>query len=242
MKHNIHIFDSANKTANAVAELIYKATVEKNKLGEYYNVALSGGTTPRELFVIMAQDYKELIPWESLRLFWVDERCVGPTDGESNYGMTYHALLSHELVLSENIFRMKGEEIPAVEAERYQKVLITELPARNGFPVFDLILLGIGNDGHTASIFPDNLAMLDSDLLVAVATHPESGQKRITLTAKTINNAEQVVFVVTGQSKSTIVAEILGGAEKAKLYPSSYIQTTQGSVDFYMDKSAAAKL
>jgi 6-phosphogluconolactonase len=242
MKHNIFIFENANKTAQAVADLICKKALEHKKHGKYLNIAVSGGNTPRELFAIMGQEFKSSIPWEILRIFWVDERCVDPTDSESNYRMTEDALLYQGFIPSENIFRMKGEDSPALEAKRYQEVLIAELPVSNGFPVFDLILLGIGNDGHTASIFPDNLALFESDLSVAVAIHPESKQKRISLTGKLINNAEQLVFMVAGERKSRIVSNIIGKTAQAKLYPASYIQNSKGSVDFYLDESAASEL
>jgi 6-phosphogluconolactonase/Glucosamine-6-phosphate isomerase/deaminase len=180
MKHTTHIFENAELSARAVANLILEKANAKKQLSQYFNIAVSGGSTPKFFFSLLAEeDYRTLIPWESIRIFWVDERCVEPTHPESNFGMTYDALLQFAFVPAENIFRMKGEDIPDNEADRYKNLLRSKLPAKNGFPVSDLISSGLGEDGHTASIFPDNLSLLDSEKTVDVATHPVSGQKRI---------------------------------------------------------------
>jgi 6-phosphogluconolactonase len=242
MKHNLHVFENAVKTAQAVAELISEAATEKKRDSKPFNIAVSGGNTPRELFAFMADEYKDLIPWETIRIFWVDERCVEPNHPDSNFGMTHDNLLYQPFIPSTNVFRMKGEEFPEDEALRYKNLLWKELPVKHGFPVFDLVLLGVGFDGHTASIFPDNLALIDSEYSVAVTVQPETKQKRLTLTAKVINNAEKVVFMVTGENKSSIIADIITKTEKAKKYPASYIHGSKGKVDFYLDEGAASLL
>jgi 6-phosphogluconolactonase len=239
MKYITRIFDSSNRAAQAVAELIRELSIEKKQGNQVFNLAVSGGSTPKALFRLLAEEnYKNQIPWEIVRFFWVDERCVEPVDSKSNFGMTYDALLQYAFIPASNIFRMKGEDIPENEAARYERLLQKELPVKNGYPIFDLILLGLGDDGHTASIFPNRLSLLESEKSVEVASHPVSGQKRITLTGNTINNADSVVFLVTGKNKASIIQEMLGQTERSQKYPASYVHNNAGEVVFYLDKEA----
>ncbi len=236
----IHKYPTSESAAAAVAELILEnANIKKNS-NEYYNIAVSGGKTPKYLFSILAEipDFRLEIPWENVRFFWVDERCVEPTDIESNYGMTYDALLQYAFVPSQNVFRMRGEDIPTNEAERYRGVLLKELPARNGMPVFDLVLLGIGEDGHAASIFPDQMHLLDSENTVEVATHPQSGQKRITITGNVVHEAEKVLFLITGSSKAEIVSSIINKEPGSESYPASHMHDSKGQAHFFLDEQA----
>lgn len=242
MDQRIHIFETPEDTARAVAEVILTAAKAKTKQSEPFNIALSGGNTPKLLFTILANEYVHKIPWHFVRLFWVDERCVPPTHPDSNFGMTYESLLKHVPIHDSNIFRMLGEMNPEKEALRYQTLIHSQLPGDKGTPQFDLILLGMGDDGHTASIFPDNLSLLHAESTVDVAVHPTSGQKRITLTGNVINAAKEVVFMITGISKVTVLRQIIKKEPGFEKYPSSYIQTPSGVVGFYVDKAAAAEL
>lgn len=242
MNPNIHIFPTPEDTARAVAEVILAKAKEKNKQSLPFNIALSGGSTPKLLFSILANEYVDKVPWNIVRLFWVDERCVPPTHAESNYGMTYNSLLANVPIHDANIFRMLGEVDPEKEAKRYEALLPLQLEVVKGVPHFDLILLGMGDDGHTASIFPNNLALLDVQQTVAVAVHPTSGQKRITLTGTVINHAENVIFLVTGSSKATVLRQIIHREPSFETYPTSYIHSQSGAATFYMDKAAANEL
>ncbi len=241
MNHSIRVFETTEETAQAVAKLILDKAKEKNKLSLPLNIAISGGSTPKLLFTLLASEFVDSIPWHFVRLFWVDERCVAPTNAESNFGVAYKTLLKHVPIHETNIFRMQGEGDPQKEAARYQALLEKELPVKEGFPQFDIILLGMGDDGHTASIFPNDMSLLNSELAVAVGTHPESGQKRITLTGPTIKHAKQVVFLITGESKSDILRQIIQKLPTSTLYPASHVHSYIGDVDFYLD-NAAAKL
>ena len=237
-----HIYETPEETARAVAELILAKTKEKTKQSLPYNIALSGGSTPKLLFTLLANEYVDSIPWHFVRLFWVDERCVSPTHPESNFGMTYDSLLTHVPIHDSNIFRMQGEDHPIKEAARYQKMLEKELPLQDGFPIFDLVLLGMGDDGHTASIFPDNMDLLQSDQAVAVGVHPVSGQERITLTGKAILEAKQVVFLITGSSKATVLRQIIKHEPQGENYPAFYIAKNATLADFYLDRAASTLL
>ncbi|HEY5508727.1 MAG TPA: 6-phosphogluconolactonase [Paludibacter sp.] len=242
MNPSLNIFDTTEDTARAVAELILAKAKEKNKLSLPFNIAISGGSTPKLLFTLLASEYVDSIPWHFVRLFWVDERCVSPTNAESNFGMTYQTLLKHVPIHEANIFRMQGESEPQTEVNRYQALLEKELAMLNGYPQLDLVLLGMGDDGHTASIFPNDMSLLDTELAVGIGVHPISGQKRITLTGPTIFHAKQVVFLITGESKSGVLRQIIQNEPKSELYPASHIHSIAGEVDYYLDIQAAKEL
>jgi len=242
MANNLHIYETPEDTARAVAEMILKNVKEKNKQSIPFNIALSGGNTPKLLFTLLANEFSDRMLWHILRLFWVDERCVAPTHAESNFGMAYQSLLVNVPIPDANIFRMQGEANPEKEALRYQALLEKELPMQNGFPQFDLVLLGLGDDGHTASIFPDDMSLLQSELAVGVGVHPVSGQKRITLTGRTIRQAENVIFLVTGTSKAAILRQIIQRESVFENYPASHVYSKSGAADFYLDYAAAKDL
>lgn len=242
INRNINCFETPRETANAVAELIALEASEKQKNSTWFNIALSGGSTPKMLFEILADQYKNRIPWEIVRFFWVDERCVVPTHAESNYRMTFESLFSRIAVPTANVFRMKGENDPATEATRYAELLTHELELVNGYPHFDLVLLGMGDDGHTASIFPENIKLLDAPAIVEVSTHPVRGQKRVTLTGEIIHNAAKIVFLITGETKALILKQIIHNEEPALKYPASYICNKKANVYFYVDKAAALQI
>ena len=239
---NLHIFETAEETARAVAEEILTKAIEKTKQSLPFNIALSGGSTPKLLFKILAEEYLSKVPWHFVRLFWVDERCVPPTHAESNFGMTFENLLKHVPIHDANIFRMLGEVDPEKEAIRYQSLLEAQLTMSKNIPQFDMVLLGMGDDGHTASIFPGNLELLHSEAIVVVATHPTSGQERITLTGNIINEAKDVIFLITGASKAIILKQIFNRKSVSETYPTSYIHSKSGEATFYLDKAAASEL
>ncbi len=242
MSANLHIFETPTETARAVAELILLKSKEKSKMSLPLNMAISGGNTPKLLFKLLANEFIDSIPWHLVRIFWVDERCVPPTNSESNFGMTFESLLQQVPIHEANIFRMMGEVDPDKEALRYSDLLYSQLPLMNRFPKFDIILLGMGDDGHTASIFPNNLNLLHSDLSVSIGIQPESGQKRITLTGQTINQADEVVFFITGKSKAAVLRQIIHQEPGFEKFPASNVHSNSGITDFYLDQSAASEL
>lgn len=206
------------------------------------HVALSGGSTPKVIFDYLADHFGSEIDWSKIFFYWGDERCVPPTDSESNYRMTVDHLLSKIEIPSFNIFRILGENDPSVEAERYSQVLDTELPKLNDIPQFDLVMLGMGDDGHTVSIFPDSISLWDSPENCVVATHPESGQKRVTITGKIVNNAKAVAFLVTGRSKAGKVQEIIKKEHDFASYPAHLVQPSHGELIWFLDEDASKGL
>jgi len=218
----------------AVAEAFAKFLSDEIAKVDNINIALSGGSTPKLLFEILAKKYSDKIDWSKVHLYWGDERCVPPSDEQSNFRMTNERLLQQVNIPPSNIHRVLGENPPEEEADRYSKRIEWNLSLKNSLPIFDLIILGMGGDGHTASIFPHQIELLDSKKTCEVATHPESGQQRITLTGNVINAAKQVHFLVTGASKKSVVQEIFSQSGNWEDYPASHIK----NAIWWMDESA----
>ena len=206
---------------------------------ESVHIALSGGSTPKVVFDVLAEHFGSKIVWSKLHLYWGDERCVPPDDAESNYKMTVDHLLSKVAIPKKNIHRIKGENDPQKEAKRYARILGKNLPVSAGLPQFDLVILGMGDDGHTASIFPNALALWDKKSYCVVAEHPDSGQKRITITGQLINNAKAVAFLVTGANKSGKVREIILKEGNFKKYPATRVDPISGNLYWFLDPAAA---
>lgn len=238
MNCDIKIFRTAEESAIALADelagLINAFTEDR-----LFSIALSGGSTPKLLFQALAARHNDSLDWRRVSLFWVDERCVPPDDPESNYRMTRDALLEKIAIPPENVHRIRGEEDPDSEALRYSEVIERSAVLKNERPYFDVILLGLGEDGHTASIFPGKESLFRAAETCAVAVNPYSGQKRITITGRIINNAGLVFFLVSGRKKADIVRAIVCKGSKAG-YPAQFVRPVYGSIIWYLDDEAAS--
>lgn len=209
-------------------------------------IAISGGSTPKAAFQLLAdpnRPWRERVPWGQLELYWVDERCVPPDHPDSNYRMTREALLDHVPLRPEQVHRMEGELDPEAAAARYESDL------RNSFrlegaesPRFDLIALGMGDDGHTASLFPGTGALHEMGRLVTANHVPQKDTWRITLTWPVINHAESVFFLIGGKDKAEVLKQVLIGARDPERLPSQLIWPTSGILTLILDKAAAAQL
>jgi 6-phosphogluconolactonase len=242
MKPEIRIFTKPQIMADSLAEEFYRYANTAFQTRQRLFVALSGGSTPLLFFTRLGEFNKERknkIEWNKIFFFWGDERCVPPDDPDSNYGGAKTVLIDQISIPENNICRILGEEDPETEASRYGALLKVSVPMQRGIPVFDWIFLGVGNDGHTASIFPNQMNLINSDQFCAVAKHPETGQSRITLTGKVINSARRVTFMATGSSKSTIVSQIINNEPESKKYPAAKIKPEYGMLDWYLDSEAA---
>jgi 6-phosphogluconolactonase len=240
METEVRIFENGLELATVLAaeiEILAKNCKAQNRK---LNIAFSGGNTPKTLFEVLASGHRETLPWADVNIFFVDERCVPPEHTESNYRMCLHSLFSKVSIPAANIHRIRGEADPESEAQRYSNEIESVLPKENNIPRFDLILLGLGEDGHTASIFPDQMGLLQSNIIYATSVHPQSGQKRIGLTGKVINAAEQVIFLVTGSNKSRITRAVAD--EKKRFYPASHIKPVNGKLSWYLDKAVSRSL
>lgn len=229
------IYKDKKKVAEAFSD--YFADLVENEA--QFHVALSGGSTPKLIFDVLATKYGNQIDWSKIHFYWGDERCVPPTDDQSNFKMTFEHLFSKINVPKENIHRVLGENDPQGEAMRYANLLEINLDRVNGIPQFDLILLGMGDDGHTASIFPHEIDLWHSEDHCVVAIHPETGQQRVSINGKVINQAREVVFLVTGSGKAEKVEEIHNQKEDYKKYPASLVNPESGKLIWFMDEEAA---
>jgi 6-phosphogluconolactonase len=218
------------------------AKINETPDGRFFSWALSGGSTPKVLFQYLAQNFRKKISWEKVLVFWSDERCVAPDDQQSNYRMTKESLLNYVPIPAANIFRIKGEADPSEESERYSEAVMQIVPSFNNIPRFDFMMLGLGEDGHTASIFPGNLHLFDSKHLFEVAEHPQTKQKRITATGNLINHSATVAFLVTGEAKSEIAYHVLGHQLGSEKLPAAQIFPNNGELLWLMDEKAAGKI
>ena len=233
----VKIYQSPKKVVKALSKEIFSIARETNH--HRFDIALSGGKTPIKLFERLVKKYAETMPWNKMHFWWGDERCVSPDSPESNYKQAYDALLSKVPVPEENIHRIHGEADPDEEADRYSQLIDSQLNMRGEWPVFDLIILGLGDDGHTASIFPYQDELFEYQRNCAVSEHPITCQKRITLTGIPLNNANRVFFLVTGKSKAMRISEIMNDDDAAKLLPAYYVEPKNGELIWYIDEDAA---
>ncbi|MAU26595.1 MAG: 6-phosphogluconolactonase [Muricauda sp.] len=232
------IYKDKQEVAKAFAE--YFANLVKGK--DSFHVALSGGSTPKTVFNVLAKEYGDQIDWSKIQFYWGDERCVPPTDDESNFKMTFEHLFSKIEVPKENIHRILGESEPKREAMRYANLLEINLDRVADIPQFDLVILGMGDDGHTASIFPHEIELWHANDHCVVATHPISGQKRVSINGKVINTAKEVAFLVTGPGKAEKVGEILNKEEGHEKYPASLVNPKSGKLYWFLDQAAAQNI
>ncbi len=226
------IVPDADHMAQAAAERFTALTTEAIERRGRFVVALSGGSTPLPLYALLAQEsFASQIDWPRVHIFWGDERCVPPYHADSNYRMAREALLDHIAIPQANVHRIKGELPPEEAAAEYRDAL-------SGFGRFDLVLLGMGTDGHTASLFPGTSALEERGHSV-IATHVgRMGTWRVTLTLPTINSARQVIFLVSGASKAKALARVRAGSS----LPAGLVEPTDGQLTWIVDREAAAQL
>lgn len=225
----IKVFNSYQEIGDFVRSII-----STDVGSDEFSIALSGGNTPRSIYALLSEDKSPHIPWNKIKFLWGDERCVAPDNKESNYLMAKESLFDKIDIADDQIFRIKGENDPIAEKERYEQVVLSKT---NG--IFDLMLLGLGNDGHTASIFPYRMDLLNSKDICGVVVHPDSGQFRITITGPVINASRKILFLVTGSEKSQIVYDILYRKGEWNKYPASYIKPADGEIIWILDRKAA---
>ncbi len=209
-----------------------------------FTVALSGGSTPRTLYSLLATPgFADRIPWPKVHLFWGDERCVPPEHIDSNYRMAHEFLISRVPIPAANVHRMRGEIEPGVAAAEYERMLKEFFSLSEGVPPrFDLILLGLGDDGHTASLFPGSAVLEERERFVAAPYVEKFQTHRLTLTLPALNHGADVVFLVAGQSKAAIVKEILGTKTDFPSLPAARITPLDGHLTWLITRNAATAL
>jgi 6-phosphogluconolactonase len=241
----VRVYDDAAALARGAARLFVATAQAAIAAHGRFSVALSGGSTPRALFQLLAAPpYRDQVNWSRMWVFWGDERCVPPTDAESNYRMARETLLFHVPVQANQVFRMHGEATdPSAEAALYEMNLRRAFALAPGeWPRFDLVLLGLGPDGHTASLFPHTSALHAAGRLVVANRVDKLNTTRLTLTAPVINHAALIVFLVAGQDKVVPLAGVLEGSRQPDELPAQLIAPANGQVLWLVDRVAAAGL
>ena len=240
--HNTEIFPSADSLATAVADLVVKLSIESIVTNGKFTIALSGGTTPNLLFDILAKPpYANSINWKQTFVFWVDERYVAPTSPDNNAFQAKKLLLDHVQIPAENVFSIPVKMPAAKAAIHYEQTL--KIFFKNTLPSFDLILLGMGEDGHTASLFPQSALLKEEEALIKSIFATSVKMERITFTPPLINNAKKIVFMVAGSNKASMLKTVLKGKTNVSKYPAQIIKgNSQDTLSWYLDEAAAAKL
>ncbi len=224
----------------AAAETVVRSAAEAIEEAGQATIALSGGTTPKRLYQLLATPgYASRVDWTRLHVFFGDERCVPPNDPASNYRMARESLIERVQIPAANVHRIHGEDDPATAAADYERELRTVLGARARL---DLVLLGMGDNGHTASLFPGLTAVHEQQRWVVAEDVKEVGMWRITLTPAAINAAAEVVFLVSGAGKADMLPRVLEGPRQIDLLPAQVVAPTNGQLRWLVDAAAAAKL
>jgi len=234
----IHLSSTPDQIAADLADFLCREIQTILQKKDLATMAVSGGSTPRKLFSVLAGSYANKIDWSRIHLFWVDERCVPANHPDSNYGMTQETLIQKVGLNPCYIHRIHGENNPESEAIRYSNEITTIVELNNGIPIFDIVLLGVGTDGHTASIFPNLLDSFDSLGITAIAVHPQTLQKRITLTGKVINHAKEIIFHAAGKDKSLLISSILNNKDDNMQYPAAHVTPVNGTLHWFVDSDA----
>ncbi|AWX14618.1 6-phosphogluconolactonase [Mergibacter septicus] len=237
---NYQLFSTAQTAVNKIAnELMAYAELERP-----VHISLSGGSTPKLLFKTLAQaPYNQQIHWHNLHFWWGDERCVPAQSEESNYGEVQRLLFDHIQIPADNIHRIRGENPPEQEVKRFSKEMLEIMPCNptNSAPIFDWVILGMGTDGHTASLFP-NQTDYQTQQLAVIATQPQTGQKRISKTAFLLEQAKRITYLVTGTNKAELLAEIESQPADTLIYPAAKIKAKNGITEWYLDQDAGKLL
>ena len=235
-----HILPTPEEVTVGAAEYITTLAEERVQTRGRFTVALSGGSTPRRLYETLASPpYVERLAWERCVLLWSDERCVPPDHRESNYRLAKETLLDRVPVLESNVHRMRGEAPPPEAAEEYQRLLrqVFDEPA----PSIDLVLLGLGSDGHTASLFPGTNALQEERRLVVANWIPQLDAHRLTFTLPLLNAAAEVAFLVTDEAKAEVVRQVLQPTEGESAPPAALVQPA-GKLHWFLSKAVASRL
>jgi 6-phosphogluconolactonase len=245
VKREILVVSNTDELRIRAAQEFVRHAGEAIRAKGFFTVALSGGSTPHGLYMTLAIDpYREQVSWSHVYLFWGDERCVSPDHQDSNYRMARESFIDKVPIPKENVYRM-----PAEKADHYRAAMEYEQTIRaffhlnaGEFPHFDMILLGMGEDGHTASLFPCTPALAETNRLVSANYIEKLGVYRLTLTVPVINHAALVLFLISGKPKALVLKEVLEGEYQPQRLPSQLIRPVNGRLLFIVDQMAASKL
>jgi len=240
--YQLHRFHDADLLAASAAKRYADCAERAVQRHGRFTVVLAGGNTPRLLYQKLTEEpYRESLPWSKTVFLFGDERCVSPDEENSNYRMACDTLFDPLEIAPHQVFRMKGEQT-AVEAARRYAVRLGDLFVGQDHKRFDLLLLGVGDDGHTASLFPETEALEETERWVVGNQVPRLDEWRITMTLKALNAAQRVMFLVTGEAKAQVVAEAFGGLPHEAKHPCELVAPHGARRDVLLDESAASQL
>jgi len=241
--HNVLTMENEATVAEAAAEIFIATALAAVEMRGRFVCALAGGSTPRKLYSMLARpEYSSRVPWEKCFFLFGDERCVPKDHPDSNFRMAVEALFHKVAVIGTQVHRIQGELSNPSRAAHFYEETLRELFPDEPFPRFDLVLLGIGEDGHTASLFPGTDALRETERWVVANYVSLLSDWRITLTLPAINAARQIVFLATGGGKAQIVAEAFGDGEHDETLPSELVMPVNGAREVLLDRAAAALL
>jgi 6-phosphogluconolactonase len=242
----ILVLKDAAALSYKAGEILVRCISEALSRKAQFSLALCGGSTPKALFALLVEDdyFANKIPWDKIHFFWGDERHVPPQDGQSNFRMADEMMLAKAQVGAQNVHRMRTEQSdPAKVAQDYEAELKFFFQLTSGqLPVFDFNLLGLGPDGHTASLFPGTRALYEQHRLVAPNWVEKFQTHRITMTAPVLKNADTIVFLVSGDEKAEVLQKVLEGHHHPDILPAQLIQPTHGKLIWLVDQAAASRL
>lgn len=240
MDKKINIYKDVEALSEGFTLLLQEELAKR----DIVNISLSGGSTPKALFNYWVANCKDSIDWKRVAFFWGDERCVRPNDEMSNFGMTKSLLFDKiPAIDKKKIHRIHGENESKEEVQWYTSIMDKYLPKENNLPVFDIMMLGMGDDGHTVSIFPHQIDLWNAEADCVTAQHPETGMQRISLTGRLVNNSRNIVFLVTGKNKAEKVKQIIEERENfANTYPAAKVNPVNGKLVWMLDEEAASLL
>ncbi|HVI46783.1 MAG TPA: 6-phosphogluconolactonase [Chitinophaga sp.] len=237
----LHIAKDSAQLSENVAAWISNYILEVLQQQEQFTFVLSGGSTPKLLYALLAKaPYNEMIPWEKIHFFWGDERAVPYEDERNNARMAFDVLLDKVPVIAENIHIMRTDISPEESATEYEKILKKYFKGTD--TTFDLVLLGMGDDGHTLSLFPGTEVLHEKKAWVKAFFLPAQDMYRITLTAPVVNDAACVLFLATGNGKALTLKSVIEGTFDAEKYPSQLIRPQDGELHWFVDEAAAAAM
>jgi len=244
MKPEVHIFKDMEALSRAAASSFVDQARQSIRERGRFLVVLNGGSTPVRLFQLLATDFREQVDWQSVQVFWGDERCVPPDDPGSNYRQAHDLLLNRLSLPVAHVHRIRGELGPAEAAKDYARTLKSFSSPPFPWPRFDLVYLGIGEDGHTASLFPGSPVETAEPVLAVTAHYQDRPASRVTLTPVVFNKAWMVAFMATGGSKAATLAAVLSDTHtrNPELYPAQRIQLEDGRLVWLLDEAAASRL
>jgi 6-phosphogluconolactonase len=239
----IAVYPDADALSQAAAQYVVQVANESIVTHGRFTIALSGGSTPRKLFALLANEpYRSQINWELVEVFWADERNVPADDPESNYYLAQETLLGHVPIPANQIHRAPAEEADREAAAHKYELEIKRAFGTDGVPSFDLIQLGMGPEAHTASLFPHQPSLHESQRLIMAVTVPKPPPPRLTFTPPLINAARHVQFLITGAEKAEALQAVLEGPYQPDEYPAQIVRPSQGEVTWMLDTTVASKL